>query len=931
MQKFILFLFFITITVLQSFSQTGTITGIVKDSASGKTLALATVTVFKAKDTAIVTYRLTNADGAFKIPGLPLQMPLRVMVTYSGYSAYRQDFVMTSPNFSADTIKLISTSKQLDDVIVFAERPPVVIKNDTIEFNASAFKTLPNALVEDLLKKLPGVQVDAEGNIAVNGKAVNRILVDGKTFFGGDPKMATRNLPANVIDKVQVMDDKEEMLRNGDDNLNNVGKVVNITLKKGVKKGWFGKVYAGAGTKNNFEGGGIANIFRDTLQMSVLGYANSLNKPGFGYSDLMQAAGLERSSSVTGSRSTSIWTTSSGSGIAVNGISFGGAQNYGGVSTSRGAGININHAPDLKRSIYAQYFYGNILIDRRTETSTQQFNGDSVINNHTMLTGDVVTHAHNIGLGIKLKPDSVTTIIATANYMIGLQDEDRFSDISSLHNKLGSLSTGNILQDNIAVTYNYRHSFTYTRLSKTKKGRRYTITHGFDQNNRFNDYSTGSALHFIYPSVKDTALNQLRQERIPRAELSAAFNYSDPLAKTVTLRLGGRYEYTRLYNTVYTFNSNGGGYDILNTQLSNTFDRESHRFYIITGLEYKWKDFTITPAARVLFQQIHNNFSVKNINQKNTALLPGLTVVYKQLNLNYNKDISLPPYTYLLPVNDNTNPYFISRGNESLIPAERQNFSAGFYFNNPKKNLSASLNGGASVIKNDIVAAIVVDNKGVQTSTPVNVNGSSSWWANYNINRQYKQNQKFIVSWNMGAYYGYNSGRLLFNGDVSMQSTWNINQWAGINMNFNDRFEWNNNYSLGYNFTQYTSSRFKKLEVLNHYLNTEMILRYPKHLIWETSANYQFNSQVYGGLPKELFRWNAALNITMLKDEKGVLRLSMNDLLNQNRNISSYANRNMLTTSETNTLGRYFMATFTYNIRTTGVKKKVGGERLFLF
>jgi hypothetical protein len=269
-----------------SWSQSGSVSGKVTDSTGSRFLPLATVTVFKAKDTSIITYRLSNETGEFKIPNLPLDVPLRLMVTYSGYEAYRKDFILTQSASAKrfDSVLLVSTSKQLDEVMVFAERPPVIIKKDTIEFNASAFKTLPNALVEDLLKKLPGVQVDRDGNIAVNGKAVNRILVDGKTFFGDDPKMATRNLPANAIDKVQVVDDKEEMLRNGDDNLNNVGKVINITLKKGVKKGWFGKMYAGLGTQDLYEAGGIANIYRDTLQFSVLGYVNNMNKPGFSFS-----------------------------------------------------------------------------------------------------------------------------------------------------------------------------------------------------------------------------------------------------------------------------------------------------------------------------------------------------------------------------------------------------------------------------------------------------------------------------------------------------------------------------------------------------------------------------------------------------------------------------------------------------------------------
>jgi len=261
----------------------GTLKGRIIDSTSQQPLGLATITVFKAADTAIITYRLSDPEGNFKVPGIPFDLNCRVVISFSGYGIFRKEFTIPAGEATTDigTVYMFPDAKSLDEVLVIAERPPVVVKKDTIEFNASAFKTLPNALVEDLLKKLPGVQVDRDGNIAVNGKPVNRILVDGKVFFGDDPKMATRNLPANVIDKVQVTDDKDELLRNGDDNINNVGKVVNITLKKGVKKGWFGKLYGGLGTDELYEAGGIANIYRDTLQISVLGYMNNMNKAGF--------------------------------------------------------------------------------------------------------------------------------------------------------------------------------------------------------------------------------------------------------------------------------------------------------------------------------------------------------------------------------------------------------------------------------------------------------------------------------------------------------------------------------------------------------------------------------------------------------------------------------------------------------------------------
>ncbi|HUS00256.1 MAG TPA: outer membrane beta-barrel protein, partial [Chitinophagaceae bacterium] len=742
--KQILFLAIAIVFSLASFSQTGSVSGRVTDTSGKKIMPLATVTVFKAKDTTIVTYRLSNENGEFKIPGLPLDIPLRIMVTYSGFEAYRKDFLLTaSHNFQRfDSVMMVSTSKQLDEVMVFAERPPVIIKKDTIEFNASAFKTLPNALVEDLLKKLPGVQVDKDGNIAVNGKAVNRILVDGKTFFGDDPKMATRNLPANAIDKVQVVDDKEEMLRNGDDNINNVGKVINITLKKGVKKGWFGKMYAGAGTDKLYEAGAIANIYRDTLQFSVLGYVNNLNRPGFSFSELMQAGGMERNSSNMNGRSMSIWTNAGGSSLSINGVNFGGSFNYGGIATSRGAGFNMNHAPNTKRSFFLQYFYGDVNIERRTNTTTDQYNSDTIITNNTLLTGDVINKGHNIGTGLRLKPDSVTNILINVNYTIGLADEDRLSDIQSMHNKLGQLSFGDIDQNNVSKSYYYRHNISITKLSRTKAGRRYTVNHNLDINNRFNDNRTESDIRFLYPTSFDSVSAQLRNERIPRTDAAVGFNFSEPLNKKITFRIGARYDYSHLSNNISTFKRNASTlkYDIPNSLLSSEFERASNRFSVNPGVEFKIKKFTITPGFRAALQHIDNDFAslAKPIEQKLNNILPALSVVYKQLNINYNRDISLPSYTYFLPVRDNTNPYFISKGNENLLPPARDNISVNYYFNDPKTNFNASVYMNGGFTKHDIVQSITVDDKGIQTTMPVNADGSSNFYWNFNLYKQYK-------------------------------------------------------------------------------------------------------------------------------------------------------------------------------------------------
>ncbi len=916
-------------------SQTGSISGKITDTSFTKAKVYATITVFKAMDTTIVTYRLSNEKGEFKIPGLPLNIPLRFIVSFSGFNTYRKQFILTEANsqLKFDSVALTASTNELAEVLIISERPPVMIKKDTIEFNANAFKTLPNALVEDLLKKLPGVNVDAEGNITVNGKPVNKILVDGKSFFGDDPKMASRNLPANVIDKVQVMDDKEQIERNGDDNLNNVGKVVNITLKKGVKKGWFGKLFSGGGTKNLYDVGGIANIYRDTLQVSVLGYINNLNKTSFGYQEIMQTGGFDRNRSNSNGTSTNNWVSGTGNGLSVNGINFGGMQGNSGIATSKGVGININHTPNTKRSFFTQYFYGNVLVDRKNETDVKQYYNDTIVNNRTLLYADVVTNAHNIGIGLRLRPDSVTNILFNANYTIGHTNENRYSDVNSINSKLGNLSFGNIYQYNNSATYFYRHNVNYTRLSKTKKGRRLSVSQSLDINNRINDYLTESATSLLYPIPLVQNLNQLRKDRLPRTDASAGFTYSEPVNKVITLRITSRYEYGKNKNQVNTYNKGiNNYYDVLNALYSSNLNRETSRFSNSIGMEYKTKNFTITPTVRTNWQK--NNTSLLTlanpIKQNLFNVLPALTVVYKKLNISYDKSIALPSYSYLIAVNDNSNPYFITKANPGLLPSTRDIFYINLYTNDMKRNLYVGGNGSITLTKNDIIQNIVLDNKGIQTVTPVNANGSRNFWLNYNVNKQYKYKQQFTFSWNHGAYYNFTRSRLLFNTQSSWQSTWQMANWVGLQLNWNDVFEWNNTYTIGNNFTRYTTSTFKNLNINTHDLNTELILRHPKHIIWETKINYTKYGNTVAGLPNQVVRWNAGVNYTFLKNEVGVLNFKVYDLLNQNNFLNTNASRNMIITTNTNVLPKYYMLTFTYNVRANGVKKKVGGS-LFQF
>ncbi|RYE17901.1 MAG: TonB-dependent receptor, partial [Sphingobacteriales bacterium] len=756
----------------------GTLTGQLLDADTKKPLYLSTVTVYRAADTSIVTYRLSDKEGAFKVPGLPLNTPLRALVSFSGYEVVRKDFSLSadSTTLHLDSLWLRPNSTSLDEVLVIAERPPMTVRRDTIEFNAAAFKTLPNALVEDLLKKLPGVQVDKDGNINVNGKRVNRIMVDGKTFFGDDPKMATRNLPSNVIDKIQVTDDKEEMLRNGDDNVNNVGKVINLTFKKGVKKGLFGKAFAGGGTNGRFEGGAIANTFRDTLQVSVLGYSNNLNRPGFSFSELMQTGGMQRNSDVNSNRNISIWNNSGGgSGIKINDIHFGGITEYGGVSTSSGIGVNINHSPNAKKSIFGQYFYGNVKVDADRDGYTQYNNSDTLLRRSENERADVTIHAHNVGLGMKLKPDSVTSLVTGMNFMMGRTFDDRANLVNNMHSVFGNLSNGTVAIDRNNLSQNYSHYINLNHLSKTKKGRRYNLNHNFSWRLRDNESLTNSLINYKYPNTIDSTFNQLRNERIPTLNASISGNYSEPLAKRLSARVDARYEYEHLENEINTYDFDNGK-PVNNNGLSNRFNRTSNTASGSAGLEYKYKKLTVTPRLRYQWQHFENKLASMNeaVVQELNTFLPELGIVIGKLNVNYAKRVILPNYRYLIPVFDNTNPYIVNNGNPNLLPAISHSLEVNMHANDPKLNLNVWGWARAATTRNDVIQNIIQQSNGMQIIEPINAQSGKSISGNAGVNKENKFTQKFTMNSNIGFYYEYRENYFSYNSSLSKQFSNNL-------------------------------------------------------------------------------------------------------------------------------------------------------------
>ena len=896
-------------------------------------LAGATVVLLEAKDSVLANYAISDDSGRFLLAGIKAGEYL-LRISYVGYENFEEVLSLPSGDAEKQIDKKISLTPEialLDQVEVTSERIPIQIKGDTIEYNAEAFQTQPNAVVEDLLRQLPGVEVGRDGTVKAQGEDVEHVFVDGKEFFGDDPQMATKNLPADAVDKVQVYDKKSDMSEFSGVDDGQREKTINLTLKEDKKNGVFGNVMAGYGDRGRYEGKANVNHFNSKTQLSVIGMANNTNQQGFSIEDYIQFMG-GLSNLMSGSGGTMQMSFNS----ADAGIPLGSGLNDGLVNTGAG-GINFNYDFNKKTSLNSSYFLNNIRNTIEERISRQNFLDNGQIYDswqNTDLLNKSTNHRLNWNLEHQMDSSQNIRFRSSISFNDGHSSSDRFSQTNNVDDALENTSLRNY--DSQAQRFQLNSSLLYRKRLK-KLGRVFVadLSTGLTDNDREADLN---AVNDFYPdgptpAYSDTLLqHQLLESR--QFNYRAAVNYTEPLGKR--RYLGFNYTLSnRSDKEVKDFYDIQEKREIYNTDLSNHFVNDYR--YNTGGLSFRLnrKDHQWGLGLNLQHSQLKGNLISANhtLNRSFLNLLPRFNLNYdisssKNLTLRYTTSVREPSIAQLNPVVDNNDPLSIYLGNPELQPeyAHRLNVNFSSFDQFSFTNIFASVS--TSYTRNRIYDARNIDSLYRQIIQPINVEDDLM----INGYLSFGTPLRFIKSRiNLSLNSLYRKGIDLIN-EVENKSNRTINT-VGISLE-NRKKEIVDALIGGrvsHNLTRYSENENYNQSFFDQTYYADLTVNFAKSWSVNSSIDVNVYSAESFGDSETVPIWKASLSKFILKN-RGQIQFSANDLLDRNIGINRSSSFNYVQEQQVKSLGRYFLLSFNWKIskfgpQNTGVDIKIDERR----
>ena len=897
MRKLILFL--TTILTFAAFASAqgqagrGTIKGKLIDDATKETIQEANIRILNQKDSTYVTGKASDRNGAFSIP--IKNGNYIVHISYIGYSDIYKDVSINNRNTTADlgTLSLHEDGVLLSDALITAKALEVVVRGDTVEYNADSYKVSESAVIEDLLKKMPGVEIDADGKITVNGQEIKKILVDGKEFFSDDPKVASKNLPAKMVDKLQVLERRTDMslmtgFDDGDEEM-----VINLTVKPGMKEGVFGNAFAGYGSQDRYEANAMVNYMRDKDQLTFLGGLNNTNNAGF--SDLASAM-----------------FGSSGGGRR------GGWGGSSGITQSANAGLNFSKEFNEKLTLGGNVRYGDTDTDNTSSVYTQNLLSSG--NTFEREFNKSNNYSQNINMDFRLEwePDSMTKFIFRPNASFYNNNRSEISEFSTVRAEGDTINYGDSEYFSKGTGKTIGGTLEGSRkLGSTGRVLSFSIGGGINdsENNAENLSNT------FYSTRPEDIIDQRIKNTNDGKNLRFYASYVEPLGNRNFLQLAYNYRYNRSESDkdTRTRDGVGGEYTILDTtyskRLENDFynqnvelnfraTRDKYNYMVGVSMQPSKSESKIYKG-----ETLEESVSQNVINFAPMAQFNYMWTRQKNLRLNYYGRTNQPSVSQLSSVKDFSNPLNISYGNPDLKPAFNHSMRVRYRNFNPEKNSAYMFMTNLGFTVNDIVSSTITDREtGRRESTYENVNG------NWNANMRFMTNQplrniKFsIFSMTFG---NYNNSNGFSNLEKNTSKRLNLGETLGVNYR-SDQFDFSLRGNVSYNKVDNSLQGQQNQEYLNYGGNASTTIYLPLDFLIESDFNYSTNSGYADGFDQQEFLWNAALSKQLFKQKNGTIRFKIYDILKQKSDINRSVTANYTRDTTTNTLTSYFMFHFVY-------------------
>ena len=898
------------------------ISGIVRDSTDNILLKNASISVLRAKDSILVKYTRSNELGEFNMTNLAEGKYL-LLVTFPDYADYVDNFTLKKDETKDfGKINLLLKTRLLQEVIFKGEALQVRVKGDTTEFDANTFKVQPNAKVEDLLRQLPGITVDKDGKITAQGETVSRVLVDGEEFFGDDPTLVTKNIRSDMVDKVQLYDDKSENAKFSgiDDGVRN--KTINLKLKEDKKKGVFGKLDAGGGNDDFYTTQGLLNFFNNKKKFSVYSTYGNTRRTGLDW-ESSRKLGVGGSSNIEISDDGGVMMYFSGGDDALGGQSF-----YGeGVPKILNTGIHFdNKWKEDKHAINLDYKYGTLdnLGFKNTINQNNLPNNLLVNNTNNNFNNGLTQNKFNIIYDFKIDTSSNLKL----TFENSLRDRSNasttlntgFSNTDDLINDGRRSFDENINENRIATTLFYGKKFK-------KPGR--TLTFRFNQNysNSQSDGILNSNINFFENDVitRTDIINQFKDNNQESENYKTSLTLTEKLSNTLSLSGNYDFSFTKSLSKLSSFNADAAGnYTQLDPLFSNdlNFNVNTHQGGLSFG--YKKDKTNLTAGSKVAFSKLDQENLIANTTFKRDFVnfIPSVNYIYsftqqQRFTFNYTGSTKQPSINQLQPVLNNNDPLNITTGNNDLGIAFRHGLRIGYNNYKVLKERGVYMYFSYNFTSNDIVNNINTNEEGFSTSTFQNLKGKtpSNFYSYIDFNTKLGKSKWRIST---GLNGSGNTNFNIINNEINQNNSYNASTNFSISR-YTEKMSFSIDMQPGYQINKSSLQSLRNANgfVMNNYLRLNVQL--PKKLRLAADGSYEFQ-QASSSFNTNFSQFviNTSIEKSFLEKDNLKLSISGNDLFNQNAGFQRSVFGNNITQTSFNNIQRYFLVSLAWDFSKFG-------------